>query len=152
MKRTLIVIDMQNDFVTGSLKNPAAQAIIPNIKRKITEYECKGDEIIFTRDTHKADYLNTPEGKSLPVPHCINGTWGWLVVDELNSPEYRHINKPTFGYKHWDFEFDSDDINIELVVRFNRIVDRCYVYVSLVSLFYFFTVAVIMLPIISVFQ
>ena len=115
MKRTLIVIDMQNDFVTGNLKNPAAEAIIPNIKKKIAEYERKGDEIIFTRDTHQADYLNSPEGKSLPIPHCIHGTWGWLVVDELNNPGYYHINKPTFGYKHWDFEFDSDDINIELV-------------------------------------
>ena len=115
MKKTLIVIDMQNDFVTGSLANPAAQAIIPNIKRKIEEYEREGNEIIFTRDTHKANYLDTTEGKHLPVPHCIYGTWGWLIVDELNYPGYPHINKTTFGYPHWAYKDDFDENEIELV-------------------------------------
>ena len=81
-KKTLIVIDMQNDFVTGALKNPAAEAIIPNIKKMIEEYQSRGDEIIFTRDTHFANYLNTLEGKHLPVEHCIENTWGWEVVRE----------------------------------------------------------------------
>ena len=100
--KILIVVDMQNDFVTGSLANPDAEAIIPGIAKKISEYEKNGDRIIFTRDTHKANYLETSEGKALPVPHCINGTKGWLVVDELNHPEYCHINKPTFGYRYWE--------------------------------------------------
>lgn len=112
MKRTLIVIDMQNDFVSGSLKNDAAQAIISNIKKKIEEYLSRGDEVIFTRDTHKTDYLETNEGKHLPVEHCIYGTHGWLVVDKLSHPECRHINKTTFGYRHWEYEGDFEDIEL----------------------------------------
>ena len=115
--KILIVVDMQNDFVTGSLANPDAEAIIPGIAKKIAEYEKNGDRIIFTRDTHKANYLETPEGKALPVPHCINGTKGWLVVDELNHPECEHINKPTFGYRYWEYDLgDMPKIDeIELV-------------------------------------
>ena len=112
MKRTLIVIEMQNDFVSGSLKNDAAQAIISNIKKKIEEYFARGDEVIFTRDTHKIDYWETNEGKHLPVEHCIYGTHGWLVVDELSHPECRHINKTTFGYRHWEYEGDFEDIEL----------------------------------------
>ena len=63
MKRTLIVIDMQNDFIEGSLGTPEACAIVPNVKKKIMEYAERGDEIIFTRDTHQEDYLQTTEGK-----------------------------------------------------------------------------------------
>lgn len=110
--KTLIVVDMQNDFLTGSLANPAAEAIIQNIKRKIEEYEHEGNEIIFTRDTHNADYLSTTEGKHLPIPHCIQGTYGWLVVDELNHPECRHINKKTFGYRYWEYEGDFDEVEL----------------------------------------
>lgn len=107
-KKTLIVIDMQNDFVTGALKNPAAEAIIPNIKKKIEEYQSRGDEIIFTRDTHFANYLNTLEGKHLPVEHCIKNTWGWEVVPELDIPECEHINKTTFGHSFWDIKKDRE--------------------------------------------
>ena len=77
MKRTLIVVDMQNDFIDGSLGTKEAQAIVENVKKKIEQYRANGDEIIFTRDTHQADYLQTPEGKELPVEHCIEGTHGW---------------------------------------------------------------------------
>lgn len=116
MKKLLIVIDMQEDFVRGTLANPTAEAIIPNIKNKIDKYLAHGDDVIFTRDTHKTDYLNTPEGKKLPVEHCIRDTRGWLVVDELSRPECRHINKPTFGYNLWDIEgLDEDYGCIELV-------------------------------------
>lgn len=112
MKKTLIVIDMQNDFITGSLGTKEAQAIIPNVKKKIEEYKARGDEIIFTRDTHKSDYLNTNEGKHLPVKHCIEGTYGWIIADEVNYPEYKHINKKTFGYTLWDYEDDFEEIEI----------------------------------------
>ena len=67
MKRTLIVIDMQNDFIDGSLGTKEAVAIVENVKRKIAKYQASGDEIIFTRDTHQADYLSTNEGRHLPV-------------------------------------------------------------------------------------
>lgn len=114
MKRILIVIDMQNDFITGSLGTKEAQAIVPNVKKKIEEYKARGDKVVFTRDTHHVDYLKTNEGKHLPVEHCINGTWGWIIADDVNYPEYHHINKSTFGYKFWDYEFDEVG-NIELV-------------------------------------
>lgn len=114
MKRTLIVIDMQNDFIDGALGTAEAQAIVPNVKKKIEEYKARGDKIIFTRDTHRSDYLETNEGKHLPVEHCINGTYGWIISDEVNYPEYRHINKHTFGYTHWNYEFDDLE-DVELV-------------------------------------
>ena len=69
--KTLIVIDMQNDFIDGSLGTPEAVAIVDNVKKKIEEYEARGDEVIFTRDTHHEDYLSTNEGKYLPVVHTI---------------------------------------------------------------------------------
>ena len=67
MKKTLIVIDMQNDFIDGSLGTDEAVKIVPNVRKKIEEYRSNGDEIIFTRDTHGEDYLSTPESKKLPV-------------------------------------------------------------------------------------
>ncbi len=107
MEKTLIVVDMQNDFIDGSLGTKEAQAIVENVKNKIAEYELRGDEIIFTRDTHEADYLNTLEGKKLPVEHCIYGTYGWEIKDGLEVSNCEYINKPNFGYVGWnnrDFE------------------------------------------------
>ena len=69
--KTLIVVDMQNDFIDGSLGTKEAQAIVQKVAAKIREYQEAGDQIIFTRDTHGEDYLETPEGKKLPVEHCI---------------------------------------------------------------------------------
>ena len=86
-KKVLIVIDVQNDFVTGSLGTPEAQEVVPDIIRKVNEYSERGDMIIFTADTHHDDYLNTQEGKKLPVPHCIAGTRGWNFVPELDTNE-----------------------------------------------------------------
>ena len=80
MKKTLIVIDMQNDFIDGSLSTAEAVKIVPNVRKKIEEYRSNGDEIIFTRDTHGEDYLNTPEGKKLPVVHCVKNTHGWQIA------------------------------------------------------------------------
>lgn len=101
MKRTLIVVDMQNDFIDGALGTKEAQAIVPNVKKKIQEYGMRGDEIIFTRDTHQSDYLETNEGKHLPVEHCIEGTHGWNIPRELDLPSFEHIDKPNFGYTNW---------------------------------------------------
>lgn len=100
--KTLIVIDMQNDFISGPLGTPEAQAIIPNVKKKIDEYVYRGDEVIFTRDTHATNtYLKTSEGRHLPIKHCIYGTHGWMVADEVAAPGCKHINKPTFGWMYW---------------------------------------------------
>lgn len=102
MKKTLIVIDMQNDFIDGSLGTAEAQAIVENVKIKINEYIKRGDEVIFTRDTHGEDYLQTPEGKKLPVEHCIKGTHGWQIADGLMVDGAKIIDKPTFGYTGWN--------------------------------------------------
>ena len=102
MKKTLIVIDMQNDFIDGNLGTDEAVKIVPNVRKKIEEYRSNGDEIIFTRDTHGEDYLNTPEGKKLPVVHCVKNTHGWQIADGLDVPDAIHIDKPSFGYTQWD--------------------------------------------------
>lgn len=103
MAKYFIVIDMQNDFVTGSLANPAAKATIPFIKNQIEHFKEKGYQVVFTRDTHSENYLETNEGKHLPVVHCVKGTKGWEIVPELNStPEAIVIDKTHFGYTDWD--------------------------------------------------
>lgn len=101
MKRTLIVVDMQNDFIDGSLGTKEAQAIVPNVNKKIEEYQSRGDMIFFTRDTHDENYLDTYEGKNLPVKHCIKGTKGWEILDNLTVPNCRYIDKTTFGTFAW---------------------------------------------------
>ena len=94
----LIVVDMQKDFVDGALGTPEAQAIVPAVRAKIAAHE---GPVIFTRDTHRADYLNTQEGHFLPVEHCIEGTAGWEIIPELKElserPLSRIIDKPSFG-------------------------------------------------------
>lgn len=98
--RVLVVVDMQNDFCTGSLANEAAVAVIPAIKAKIEEFRKEGLPIIYTKDTHGKDYLETPEGKSIPVEHCIKGSVGWEIVNELAPAENDLIiEKNEFG---WD--------------------------------------------------
>ncbi len=110
--KTLIVVDMQNDFIDGSLGTKEARAIVENVKKKIAQYQDRGDEIIFTRDTHKENYLETSEGKNLPVEHCILGTDGWNIAEGLEVPGCKYIDKPTFGFVDWkDMSFDE----IELV-------------------------------------
>lgn len=112
MKRTLIVIDMQRDFIDGALGTPEAQAIVPAVREKISTYRKRGDEIIFTRDTHGPGYLSTPEGRKLPVEHCLKGTPGWELAPGLWEPGEKIIDKPTFGYTGWgNMEFEK----IELV-------------------------------------
>lgn len=115
--KTLIVIDMQVDFVTGVLGTPEAIAILPNVKRKIEEYIANGDEVIFTRDTHFDDYLDTSEGRHLPVPHCIKGTDGWQVCSEIDVAECEHINKFTFGVSDWSCVSRNDETGLCVVDR-----------------------------------
>lgn len=112
--KTLIVVDMQNDFIDGTLGTKEALAIVPNVKKKIEEYLSAGDQVIFTRDTHGKDYLNTNEGKHLPVEHCIAGTDGWLVHNGVDVADCDHIDKPTFGYLGWNEKYSFDD-DVELV-------------------------------------
>ena len=94
MQDILIVVDMQNDFISGSLGTSEAQAITPNVLRLIKDFDGK---IIFTKDTHEANYLYTKEGKNLPVAHCIKGTQGWEIEKSLLPYTKEIIEKPTFG-------------------------------------------------------
>lgn len=111
MGKTLIVIDMQNDFIFGALGTPAAVAILPKVRRKIDEYLALGRKVIFTRDTHTEDYPATREGRQIPQPHCIVGTAGHQVADELDDPSCLHLDKPSFGTLKWaDFDFDGIEI------------------------------------------
>ncbi len=109
--KTLIVIDMQNDFITGSLGTKEAQAIVANVKAKIEKYAADGSRIIFTRDTHGENYLDTPEGKKLPVVHCVKGTRGWEIADGLYVDGCEIIDKPSFGWTGWG-EMSFDEIEI----------------------------------------
>jgi nicotinamidase-related amidase len=97
MKKLLIVVDMQNDFITGALGSDMAQAILPNVRAKIETYKQMEDDVLFTRDTHQENYLETQEGKFLPVPHCIEGTAGHLITDGLDTGGCEIFDKPTFG-------------------------------------------------------
>jgi nicotinamidase-related amidase len=103
-KKILIVIDVQNDFITGSLRNEEAIKKVPNIVKKINEFD--GDAIFCTMDTHHENYLETNEGKKLPVVHCVEGTEGWKiessVFEAIDNAVKRGIQvfpvtKPTFG-------------------------------------------------------
>jgi len=85
MSKFLIVVDMQNDFISGSLGTDEAKAIVPNVKKKI-ESSIGNREIIFTMDTHYEDYLETSEGRKLPVAHCIYESDGWQLDSSLSSP------------------------------------------------------------------
>lgn len=97
MNNALIVIDMQKDFLTGALANSQADRVIANVKSKIARYRDRQDEIIFTRDTHGGNYMQTQEGKNLPVPHCIKNTDGWKIVDGFVENGDKIFDKPTFG-------------------------------------------------------
>lgn len=97
MKKILIVVDMQNDFITGTLGSPQAQGIVLNVKKKIELYKENGDQIIFTRDTHYDDYLTTQEGQYLPVLHCIAGTKGHEIEVGLHTEGCEIFDKTSFG-------------------------------------------------------
>lgn len=104
MQDILLVIDMQNDFIDGALGTKEAQSIVPNVKKKIEGFH---GPVLFTRDTHETFYLETQEGKNLPVPHCIRGTDGWQIRPELDALRTTApIDKDTFG---------STDLGGELV-------------------------------------
>ena len=111
MKKTLIVVDMQKDFIDGSLGTKEAEAIVENVKRKITQYKENGDEIIFTRDTHQKNYLQTNEGVHLPVVHCVEGSEGWRIAEGLEVPDAIYIDKASFGYMNWkDYYLEEVEI------------------------------------------
>ena len=90
--KVLVVVDMQNDFIDGALGTPEAQAIVPNVVDKIRAAEGEDTLVILTKDTHDSDYMNTQEGKNLPVPHCIYMTPGWSINKDVSTAvDYGHI-------------------------------------------------------------
>ena len=113
--KVLIVVDMQKDFVDGALGTPEAQAIVPNVAKLIEQMADKNTVCLFTKDTHEENYMDTLEGKNLPIPHCIKGTPGHSIVDEVmmaySCKDYKdpwevypiattnplRVEKPTFG-------------------------------------------------------
>ena len=122
--KILVVVDMQNDFITGSLGTPEARAILPNVKKKIEAAVKDGDLIIYTRDTHMENYLETREGKNLPVEHCVYKTEGWKIISDLFPPgsyeNYHVIDKFTFGASELPVLLHADNVamscsEIELV-------------------------------------
>lgn len=99
MKELLVVVDMQKDFVDGALGTKEAQKIVENVVHKVKEAKECGKNVIFTMDTHYQDYLQTQEGRNLPIAHCIKGTPGWELIPELQGLKEGCLvlEKPTFG-------------------------------------------------------
>ena len=93
--KILVVVDMQNDFIDGALGTKEAVGIVPKVAEKIRRFDGR---VLYTRDTHEKDYLETQEGKNLPVEHCIRGTKGWELAPEIEKLRVEEpIDKPSFG-------------------------------------------------------
>ena len=120
----LIVVDMQVDFITGSLGSSLATAIVPNVVEKVKSFDGK---VIFTRDTHFADYMNTQEGKNLPVPHCIKDSDGWQICDELMPYADVVIDKLTFGSIELPRLIESFDEPVERIELCGLCTDICVI-------------------------
>ena len=119
MRRLLLVIDMQNDFIDGALGAPEAEAIVDRVVKEIQQYPSA--DILATRDTHPENYLETQEGRHLPVIHCVKGTSGWELNDKIAAAlkDAAIIDKPTFGSKELAERVAAlaqrDDLDITLV-------------------------------------
>ena len=121
MKRILVVVDMQNDFVDGALGTKEAVAIVPNVAKKIREFD--GDEIFVTYDTHYDNYLSTLEGQKLPIPHCIDGSYGHELNEEVKAAlagkQYKDVIKAGFGSfsitRGLKDRYPGEEMEIELV-------------------------------------
>lgn len=121
MKRVLIIVDMQNDFIDGPLGTAEARMIVPKVQAKIAKAATSADtQVIFTKDTHWGNYLETPEGIALPIEHCIFDTDGWMIHKGVFPEGMEEANvdiwyKATFGLKYWDRAIDPSTIDeIEL--------------------------------------
>lgn len=130
MEKYLIVVDMQNDFVDGSLGTAEAQAIVPNVVEKVKGF--KGT-VIFTKDTHDFNYLNTQEGRNLPVEHCVENTEGWEIVEELKKVQVEKdapvYCKETFGCTRLAKELQNinEETGIEEIQLIGLCTDICVV-------------------------
>ncbi len=123
----LIVVDMQNDFVTGTLGSSLAQEIVLPLKEYLNSLK-EDTYVIFTRDTHDESYLESNEGLHLPIPHCLFNTWGWQIVDELKDFKYnRIINKPNFGIGSGTWRNILKDIDVKSITLVGLCTDICVI-------------------------
>ena len=95
--KLLTIIDMQNDFIDGALGTKEAESIVEKVREKVDMYVKNGDKVIYTRDTHTEKYLDTQEGRNLPVVHCVKGTAGWEISAKVFVEGCEVIDKPAFG-------------------------------------------------------
>ena len=121
MRKILVVVDMQKDFIDGALGFEGAEKVIPGIAAKIKTFEEAGDEVVYTLDTHFENYMETQEGKYLPVEHCIRNTEGWKIRPDI-AAELKHAavyEKPTFGStamaEHLRQVAQHEEISLELI-------------------------------------
>lgn len=126
--KVLVVVDMQNDFIDGALGTPEAVAIVPRVVEKIKGFEGK---IFATRDTHGENYLDTQEGKKLPVKHCVRGTRGWEIQEEIQSLLTEPpLDKPTFGSRELGeklLEYQASGAEIESITLIGLCTDICVI-------------------------
>lgn len=132
MNKLLVVVDMQNDFISGALGTQEAEEIVPLVLEKIDSYRAAGDKIIFTQDTHFPDYLKTLEGKNLPIKHCIKDSWGWELVEEIKAlvslENHQIFEKHTFACLEMARSLcESLDYNIESIEIVGLCTDICVV-------------------------
>lgn len=136
--KVLVIVDMQNDFIDGSLGTDEAKAIVPNVVRKIEQ--STGDLILFTKDTHSSDYLETQEGRNLPIEHCIEETNGWMINDDVRNAWLRNIKtvidsnikdnticKNTFGSKDLVKHLEKLEANINEIEFVGLCTDVCVI-------------------------
>ena len=132
--KILIVVDMQNDFIDGALGTPEAEQIVPYVKERIQNFDGK---VLFTRDTHFADYMNTQEGKNLPVKHCIKGTPGWEIHPELDALRTTDpIDKLTFGSADLPKILAKEE-NIEEITFIGLCTDICVISIVMLTKAFF---------------
>jgi nicotinamidase-related amidase len=118
MSNVLVVVDMQNDFISGSLGTQEAQKIVKDVAAVISQKIKEGYEVVFTMDTHGENYLETSEGKSLPVIHCVKGSYGWLLEEQILpfAKGCKIFEKPTFAsLKLFDYLKSVNPARVELV-------------------------------------
>ena len=123
----LIVVDMQNDFVTGTLGSSLAEKIVIPLKEYLNSLK-EYTYVIFTRDTHDESYMESNEGFHLPILHCLFNTWGWQIVDELKDFKYnRIINKPNFGIGSGTWKNILKDIDVKSITLVGLCTDICVI-------------------------
>lgn len=120
----LVVVDMQNDFISGSLGSEQAKGIVQNVKQKVQSFDGR---VIFTRDTHSEKYLRTQEGKRLPVEHCIKGTDGWEICDELKPLVEIVVDKGSFGSLDLPDEIKKERSRVEEIELCGLCTDICVI-------------------------